>query len=195
MVNLLNIDVVNKLVNLPTKKHAIQFDDVDSQYGLHDYTVSAQFRSIGTSKWSHNFSKVFFNKFEDKKAHSLLLKDEQGQTVQLPINFVWKTPAFSQTIPMATIVDFILQDERGEVMWSFSHLIKIVPTHPMSNYDHPDDSKYYSLSFSDNERGQTNFVIVISESSQLCLIAMAELKLECSFINRWFGTRWPDSKR
>lgn len=56
--NIAYIDLFTKLFNTPYV-HRDKYDDVDSSYGLHDYTVKIELRNSIKSYLNYTFTKIF----------------------------------------------------------------------------------------------------------------------------------------
>eukprot|EP00002_Diphylleia_rotans_P014456 TRINITY_DN2818_c0_g1_i3.p1 TRINITY_DN2818_c0_g1~~TRINITY_DN2818_c0_g1_i3.p1 ORF type:complete len:512 (-),score=99.94 TRINITY_DN2818_c0_g1_i3:222-1757(-) len=136
------------------RPHAVYFDDLDSKFGLHDYTLHIEIRSGTKSVWTMEFSSLFASYqqgFHDKQNRehmyaALVIVDrehddgsfDQGSLTQKRFAFTsklcfpWQTVAFSGSLDRTTTVDICLYDERGMPMILASRSIAL---EAMSEFD------------------------------------------------------------
>ena len=91
-----------------------KFCDIDSQFGLHDWTVLIDLHNSSTSFISESYTKVFTKNVDAKWANFTF--DVSDGHIQFKGNlfYEWKSLIFSEKVNDLAILDLVIQDEFGE---------------------------------------------------------------------------------
>ncbi|XP_071957381.1 F-box only protein 15-like [Antedon mediterranea] len=168
-------------------------DDIDPQYGLHDYTCVVELRNQRAAHWNQQFTFLHTckTKIVDGMAKLVLIREDKAtdhSATSKKLSLPWKTEIFKGIIQNVCIMDVTLHDEFKEVMWTVSSPVVIAETE-----DHKVDFTYdgpeYHITYND-ETGHVMLRLIWIEDRDIFLITKAELNLSCKAINQWFKTKY-----
>ncbi|XP_033117239.1 F-box only protein 15-like [Anneissia japonica] len=168
-------------------------DDIDPQYGLHDYTCIVELRNQRAAQWSQQFRFLHTSKSDlnDGFAKLVLIRDdvmEDHSSTIKKLSLPWKTEIFKGIVQDLCIMDLTLHDEFKETMWTVSSPVAIYESD-----DHKVDFTYdgpaYHIKHSD-DIGHVILRLIWIEDREVFMVTKGELYLSCKAINDWFSTRY-----
>ncbi|XP_011673491.2 F-box only protein 15 [Strongylocentrotus purpuratus] len=168
-------------------------DDVDSEYGLHDYTCIMELRNQRTSFWSQQFLRLHANKQEKvdgfirfSPVRGDVLTDHSYTTKK--IQFPWKTDVFKGIIQDFAVLDCTIFDEFQQLMWCISSPVMISP-----DENAPVTMEYDGEPYVINHSAHKGHVEIrtfwIPDRGQHIMVAV-NIDIAVKTINDWFGTRY-----
>ena len=108
------------------------FDDLDSQFGLHDYEISIELRSFSGTYWSNKWGGVFTKNLDGGFAvFDLISSDVQSPAysvthyLQKEIAFEWTGFILGSAVKDIAVVDVEIIDEFKRVFYSESQIVKL----------------------------------------------------------------------
>jgi len=125
-VNLCLADIARCMLGAqvdPLSQHVPVFDDVDPEYGLHDFHVSVALRSHRRLLWTLDAQKVFWDeqRSDCNQATFALVDPDSREPPPAPFKgapkLSWKTSAFSGLVEDVAMIDITIWDERDEMLW------------------------------------------------------------------------------
>eukprot|EP00826_Nyctotherus_ovalis_P013049 TRINITY_DN13491_c0_g1_i3.p1 TRINITY_DN13491_c0_g1~~TRINITY_DN13491_c0_g1_i3.p1 ORF type:complete len:343 (+),score=91.31 TRINITY_DN13491_c0_g1_i3:2-1030(+) len=169
------------------------FDDIDSKYGLHDYLVSVELRSLKEVVWSVDWQKVDIQGAAKGLAELVLVssnpKDSrysEGYFFRGSIGLAWKSAAFSGKIEDYCYVDLTIKDEFYNPFYAGTLLLHINKQANLS----ATKEEYKIEYFSEDKRVHCimNFEKDNDEAETRLLDAVIYIKKE--MINQHFHTKY-----
>ncbi|XP_063951095.1 F-box only protein 15-like [Lytechinus pictus] len=168
-------------------------DDIDSEYGLHDYTCIMELRNQRNSFWSQQFLRLHANKQEQvdgfirfSPVRADVVTDHSYTTKK--IQFPWKTDVFKGIIKDFAVLDCTIFDEFQQPMWCISSPVVILPDEnaPVTmDYE----GEPYIISHSAH-KGQIEIRMFWIPDREQHIVVAVNIDMSVKTINDWFGTRY-----
>ncbi|XP_069476810.1 F-box only protein 15 isoform X2 [Ambystoma mexicanum] len=173
--------------------HKPILDDIDSQYGLHDYQLHIDMHSGGRTYMCGSFSHLYCKKDYIRngflKFTVISVKNnKQHAPLAGKIGLLWKTDAFDGNVQNCFMMDVTLLDETEKPFWCVSAPVNIQTyTMPDSLYDFL--GEHYVLNYKDLE-GKVHMELVwMKETEEYCIINLV-IYVTTEKVNSWFGTSY-----
>ncbi|XP_069075983.1 F-box only protein 15 isoform X2 [Pleurodeles waltl] len=173
--------------------HKPILDDIDSQYGLHDYQLHIDMHSGGRTFMCGSFSHLHCKK--DYIVNGFLKfvvisvkNNKQHAPLAGKIGLLWKTDAFDGLVQNCFMMDVTLLDETEKPFWCVSAPVNIqTSAMPESLYDFL--GQHFVLNYNDKE-GKVHMELVwMTESAEYCVINLV-IYVSTAKVNNWFGTNY-----
>ncbi|XP_061220650.1 F-box only protein 15 isoform X3 [Neopsephotus bourkii] len=173
--------------------HKPLLDDVDPEYGLHDYSLHLDMHGRSCTYLCGTFKSLFCRKDdiadEYLKLTAVSLKDN---TKHLPLigtpSLSWETDAFKGNVKDCYVMDVTLLDEIGKPFWCFSAPVCMDLSSKASGlYDYM--GPIYTTDYADSE-GKVYVELVWLEETKEYFIVNLVLYLSTKKVNDWFGTNY-----
>ncbi|XP_028825679.1 F-box only protein 15 isoform X2 [Denticeps clupeoides] len=166
------------------------FDDVDSEYGLHGYTVHIVLHSMAKCIMSGHFSKLFCRRehiYDGYVPLRLIDKANTSQhtTLSGKINLEWKAEALNGTIENCTVMNLTVLDEAQKPFWCESSPVSLVLSNqgPVCyNYDGP----AFVIKYKSSEGKVKMDLVWLEEQGQFFLVNFTVF-LSVTKVNKHFG--------
>ncbi|KAM4606586.1 F-box only protein 15 [Polymixia lowei] len=168
------------------------FDDIDPEYGLHDYTLHIVLHNAVTEIMSGHFSRLACRKVQ---IHSGLIqliainKTDLAQHTTLSgnINLPWKCECLEGTVENCCFMSMTLLDEFQHPFWCVSSPVKMVLTKKPISYDY--DGEHFLIRYQDRE-GQVKMELVwMKEQKQFFLVSLV-VSVAVYKVNKHFGREY-----
>ncbi|XP_015272220.1 PREDICTED: F-box only protein 15 [Gekko japonicus] len=168
-------------------------DDIDPEYGLHDYQLHIDMHSKGNTYMCGTFRSLFCRKDYIRNGYLRLTvisykKNSQHLPLVGKLGLSWKTDALDGIVQNCFIMDVTLLDESQKPFWCFSAPVKMVTTSIA-----PDLYKYFGPSYYLNyvdSIGKVHVEMVWMEETLEYYITNLVLYLSTQKINSWFGRNY-----
>ncbi|KAM9024457.1 F-box only protein 15 isoform 3-T3 [Ara ararauna] len=173
--------------------HKPLLDDVDPEYGLHDYSLHLDMHGRSCTYLCGTFKSLFCRKDdiadEYLKLTAVSLKDN---TKHLPLigtpGLSWETDVFKGNVKDCYVMDVTLLDEIGKPFWCFSAPVCMDLSSKASGlYDYM--GHIYTTDYADSE-GKVYVELVWLEETKEYFIVNLVLYLSTKKVNDWFGTNY-----
>mmetsp|Transcript_42386 Transcript_42386/g.75970 ORF Transcript_42386/g.75970 Transcript_42386/m.75970 type:complete len:215 (-) Transcript_42386:366-1010(-) len=198
-------------------RHVVVYDDIDTRYGLHGYTVVFTLRSPGRVKFEQQFHDVFTKGCADDadSTHLPSISTRQGgrgpdvyyrfplldrrhrgysdwtfedrKGKTMLLQIPCKSGAFTSTIPQSTIVDCAVWDEHGEVLWGCSQVVALEAISEGLYYELPEGAVYSGRAQTAG-RARLYFELVQPGEQDALVLYALHLDVAQAWVNEWFGT-------
>lgn len=153
--HLLYIDLLKQMTGLQ-QIYQNKFCDIDSEFGMHDWTVLIDLHNSKTSFVSEAFTKVFTKQVDRQWAHFTLVESEaNARRFNDSISFAgnlfyeWRSLIFSEKVQNLAILDLVVQDEFGEPFFFTCAPVEVVPNQRLFqnelNFNHQDDDSEVTI--------------------------------------------------
>ncbi|XP_078543639.1 F-box only protein 15 [Lissotriton helveticus] len=176
---------------IPVRKPIL--DDIDSQYGLHDYQLHIDIHSGGRTFMCGSFSHLHCKKDDIVNGFLKLTvisvkNNKQHAPLAGKIGLLWKTDAFDGNVQNCFMIDITLLDEIEKPFWCVSAPVNIhTSAMPDCLYDFL--GQHFVLNYSDKE-GKVHMELVwMTESAEYCIINLV-IYVSTAKVNSWFGTNY-----
>lgn len=175
------------------QNHTPTSDDIDSKYGLHDYTCNIELRNQRTSFWNQQFRNLYTKEGDLSTTHARFVlldpeNDYERSSVAKKISFLWKTEVFKGCIPDLCFMDLTLLDERQKPMWCVSSAVNL--TRPeISGVSYAFDGDHSIIEYKD-AKGKVVMRFIWDEGEKHYFMVGLEILLALSHVNLWFGTKY-----
>ncbi|KAK3610014.1 hypothetical protein CHS0354_032361 [Potamilus streckersoni] len=174
--------------------HKIRPDDIDSKYGLHDYSCTIEFRTMRQSIWHYQFRNLYCK--ADKMGPGfaefpIIRRDVPSDHAMLPkkLNFPWKTEAFKGTVENGIWLDVTVMDEKKEIFWHKSSAVKITSQMMQSNLNFEfTNQEIFHITCAD-DKGKIYMEMSQNDQKEFFIIVL-DLMLSLVAVNDWFGTKY-----
>ncbi|XP_022092006.1 F-box only protein 15-like isoform X2 [Acanthaster planci] len=168
-------------------------DDIDPQYGLHDYTCIVELRTQRSVIWGQQFKNVHCSKTQKEERFARLvpirpdvISDHSyaSKKMQLP----WKSDLFKGIVQDFCILDVTMHDEFLKPFWCISCPVTVEKTHDsVVNYNYDGDP--YVITHS-GDKGSVNLYSIWDHSKEQYVITGVILDVSLDAINAWFSTNY-----
>ncbi|XP_069634962.1 F-box only protein 15 isoform X3 [Haliaeetus albicilla] len=176
---------------LPPNKPVL--DDVDPEYGLHDYSLHLDMHGGSCTYLCGTFKSLFCRKGDIANGYLRLtvisLKDNKKH---LPLagtlGLSWETDVFKGNVKDCFVMDVTLLDETGKPFWCFSAPVYIELSSEASGlYDYL--GRTYTTYYADSE-GKVRVELVWLEETKEYFIVSLVLYISTKKVNNWYGTNY-----
>lgn len=213
-VNVPHLAVVSALLPKGQGLHRVVPDDVDSKYGLHGYSARLSLRSAGSLFWNMAARELFAGGRKPQggvraAATSRVFRVTDGDGVveavrdrrlarrlvaeEPPLQFPWRTLAFSGCLPRVTILDFTLWDEHKQPIWSISRFVPVQSAQKLAPDMASDAKERAYVVTTDAPQGSLSISVSYNPekmTSRELRIGQVQFCLTNAFINAKFGTTY-----
>ncbi|NXF10746.1 FBX15 protein, partial [Smithornis capensis] len=168
-------------------------DDIDPEYGLHDYSLHLDMHGRSCTYLCGTFKNLFCRKDDIANGYLKLtvvsLKDNRKH---LPLTgtlgLSWQTDVFTGNIKNCYMMDLTLLDETGKPFWCFSAPVYMELTFKTSSlYDYM--GCIYTTDYADSE-GKVCVKLVWLEETKEYVIVSLVLYISTKKVNNWYGTNY-----
>ncbi|XP_038069921.1 F-box only protein 15-like isoform X2 [Patiria miniata] len=173
--------------------HKPKPDDIDPQYGLHDYTCVVELRNQRSVLWGQQFKNVHCVKQQKEEGFARLtpvqpdvISDHSyaSKKLQLP----WKSDLFKGIVQDFCILDVTIHDEFLKPFWCLSCPVKVAKAvDSIVNYSY--DGEAYVISHS-GEKGSVKINLIWDHSKEQYAVTGVFLDISLEAINAWFSTNY-----
>ncbi|XP_005041832.1 PREDICTED: F-box only protein 15 isoform X2 [Ficedula albicollis] len=168
-------------------------DDIDSEYGLHDYTLHLDLHGRNCMYLCGSFKYLFCKKRDIENGYlRLRVVNLQDNRKHLPIigtlGICWETDVFKGNIKDCFVMDLTLLDETGKPFWCFSAPVRMeLSTESSGLYDYM--GHIYTADYSDAE-GKVCIEFVWLEETKEYIVVSLVLYVSTKKVNSWYGTNY-----
>ncbi|NXU16671.1 FBX15 protein, partial [Pardalotus punctatus] len=168
-------------------------DDVDPEYGLHDYNLHLDLHGRSSMYLCGTFKGLFCRKGDIENGYLRLtvvsLKDNRKH---LPIigtfGICWETDVFKGIVKDCFMMDLTLLDEAGKPFWCFSAPVYMKLTSKASDlYDYR--GHIYTADYADSEGKVCVEFIWLEETKEYIIVGLV-LYISTEKVNSWYGTNY-----
>ncbi|NXL64211.1 FBX15 protein, partial [Chordeiles acutipennis] len=173
--------------------HKPVLDDVDPEYGLHDYSLHLDMHSGSCTYLCATFKSLFCRSGDIAdgflRLTAVSLKDD---TKHLPLigtlGLSWETDVFKGNIKDCYVMDVTLLDETGKPFWCFSAPVYMELSSRASNlFDYM--GHIYTTEYEDSE-GKVCVELVWLEETKEYFVVSLVLYISTKKVNNWYGTNY-----
>ncbi|XP_026698397.1 F-box only protein 15 isoform X1 [Athene cunicularia] len=168
-------------------------DDVDPEYGLHDYILHVDMHGRSCTYLCGTFRSLFCRKGDIANGYLRLpvvsLKDHRKH-MPLPgtLGLSWETDVFKGKVKDCYMMDVTLLDETGKPFWCFSAPVHMEPSAKASClYDYM--GPIYTIDYADAE-GKVSVELIWLEETKEYIIVNLVLYISTKKVNDWYGTNY-----
>ncbi|NXA11379.1 FBX15 protein, partial [Sapayoa aenigma] len=168
-------------------------DDIDPEYGLHDYRLHLDMHGRSCTYLCGTFKNLFCRKGDIANGYLRLtvvsLKDNRKH---LPLSgtlgLSWETDVFKGNIKDCYVMNLTLLDETGKPFWCFSAPVYLELSSKTSGlYDYM--GHIYTTDYADSE-GKVCVKLVWLEETKEYIIVNLVLYVSTKKVNNWYGTNY-----
>nr|XP_047935199.1 F-box only protein 15 isoform X2 [Anser cygnoides] len=176
---------------LPPNKPIL--DDVDPEYGLHDYDLHLDMHSGSCTYLCGTFKSLFCRKGDIENGYLRLtvvsLKDNAKHVPLIgTVGLSWETDAFKGNVKDCYVMDVTLLDETRKPFWCFSAPVCMeLSSKASSLYDYM--GCVYTTDYADSE-GKVCVELVWLEETKEYFIVSLVLYVSTEKVNNWYGTNY-----
>jgi hypothetical protein len=213
MVSLAHAEVLHAFLVDIHPPHRVILDDVDSEYGLHDYTCSVSIRHAGRVYWSQSYQHIHYTKTGDSYSaygpsvaasatqavfvvkENTLARDgyNAGHPFSYTPSFPWSAAHFSGKLEDICVVDFTIWDEHSQPVWALSRAVVCERLRPIANdYGHEvmGDEELFRVVVAQPETGCLALELLVVPARQTSTVLSVDFRLDLAFIDTKFGTQY-----
>ncbi|NWI86184.1 FBX15 protein, partial [Pitta sordida] len=168
-------------------------DDIDPEYGLHDYSLHVSMHGRSCTYLCGTFRKLFCRKGDIANGYLRLtvvsLKDNRKHLPLIgTLGLSWETDAFKGNIKDCYVMTLTLLDETGKPFWCFSAPVCMELFSKTSGlYDYM--GHIYTTYYADSE-GKVCVKLVWLEETKEFVIVNLVLYISTKKVNDWYGTNY-----
>ncbi|KAM7123239.1 F-box only protein 15 isoform 2-T2 [Ciconia maguari] len=176
---------------LPPNKPVL--DDVDPEYGLHDYNLHLDMHGGSCTYLCGTFKSLFCRKGDIENGYlRLTVVSLKDNTKHLPligtVGLSWETDVFKGNVKDCYVMDVTLLDETGKPFWCFSAPVYMELSPKASSlYDYM--GHIYTTDYADSE-GKVCVELVWLEETKEYFIVNLVLYISTKKVNNWYGTNY-----
>ncbi|NXG11570.1 FBX15 protein, partial [Sakesphorus luctuosus] len=168
-------------------------DDIDPEYGLHDYSLHLDMHSRSCTYLCESFKNLFCRKGDIANGYLRLtvvsLKDNRKH---LPLTgtlgLSWETDVFKGNVKDCCVMDLTLLEEFGKPFWCFSAPVYMELSSKTSGlYDYVGHT--CTTDYTDSE-GKVCVELVWLEETKEYIIVSLVLYVSIEKVNNWYGTNY-----
>ncbi|XP_066417216.1 F-box only protein 15 isoform X1 [Molothrus aeneus] len=168
-------------------------DDIDSEYGLHDYRLHLDLHGRNCMYLCGSFKCLFCRKRDIENGYvRLVVVNLKDNRKHLPIigtlGICWETDVFKGNVKDCFVMDLTLLDETGMPFWCFSAPVHMeLSTKSSGLYDYM--GHIYTADYADSE-GKVCVEFVWLEETKEYIIVSLVLYVSTKKVNSWYGTNY-----
>ncbi|XP_027534024.1 F-box only protein 15 isoform X4 [Neopelma chrysocephalum] len=168
-------------------------DDIDPEYGLHDYRLHLEMHGRSCTYLRGTFRNVFCRKGDIANGYLRLtvvsLKDNRKHLPLIgTLGLSWETDVFKGNVKDCYMMNLTLFDEIGEPFWCFSAPVCMELSSKTSGlYDYM--GHIYTTNYADSE-GKVCVKLVWLEETRQYIIVSLVLYVSTEKVNKWYGTNY-----
>ncbi|XP_068253136.1 F-box only protein 15 isoform X2 [Nyctibius grandis] len=176
---------------LPPNKPVL--DDVDPEYGLHDYSLHLDMHGGSCTYLCGTFKNLFCRKGDIANGYfRLTVVSLKDNTKHLPligtVGLSWETDVFKGNVKDCYVMDVTLLDETEKLFWCFSAPVYMkLSSEASSLYDYM--GHIYTTDYADSE-GKVCVELVWLEKNKEYIIVNLVLYISTKKVNNWYGTNY-----
>ncbi|NXE21493.1 FBX15 protein, partial [Ardeotis kori] len=176
---------------LPPNKPVL--DDIDPEYGLHDYSLHLDMHGRSCTYLCGTFKSLFCRKGDIADGYlRLTVVSLKDNTKHLPLSgtlgLSWETDVFKGNVKDCYMMDVTLLDENGKPFWCFSAPVYMeLSSKASSLYDYM--GHIYTTHYADSE-GKVCVELVWLEGTKEYFIVNLVLYISIQKVNNWYGTNY-----
>ncbi|XP_025968691.2 F-box only protein 15 isoform X2 [Dromaius novaehollandiae] len=168
-------------------------DDVDPEYGLHDYNLHLDMHSGSHTCMCGTFKNLFCRKGDIQNGYlRLMVVSVTDNAKHLPIigtvGLYWKTDVFKGNVKDCYLMDVTVLDETRKPFWCFSAPVYMQLSCKTSGlYDYM--GHIYTTEYADSE-GKVSVDLVWLEETKEYYVVNLVLYISTKKVNSWYGTNY-----
>ncbi|NXG57311.1 FBX15 protein, partial [Hemiprocne comata] len=168
-------------------------DDIDPEYGLHDYSLHLDMHSGNCTYLCGTFKSLFCRKGDIANGYLRLtvvsLKDSMKHSPLIgTVGLSWETDGFKGNVKDCYMMDVTLLEETGKPFWCFSAPVNMeLSSKASSLYDYT--GQIYTTDYADSE-GKVCIELEWLEETEEYFIVSLVLYISTKKVNNWFGTSY-----
>ncbi|NXY21850.1 FBX15 protein, partial [Atrichornis clamosus] len=168
-------------------------DDIDPEYGLHDYCLHLDLHGRSCMYVCGTFRGLFCRKGDIEHGYLRLtvvsLKDNRKHLPVIgTLGISWETVVFKGNVKDCFVMDLTLLDETGKPFWCFSAPVNMELSSKASGlYDYM--GHIYTTDYADPE-GKVCVEFVWLEETKEYIIVSLVLYVSTKKVNSWYGTNY-----
>nr|XP_038030862.1 F-box only protein 15 isoform X2 [Anas platyrhynchos] len=176
---------------LPSNKPIL--DDIDPEYGLHDYDLHLDMHSGSCTYLCGTFKSLFCRKGDIENGYlRLTVVSLKDNTKHVPligtVGLCWETDAFKGNVKDCYVMDVTLLDETRKPFWCFSAPVCMeLSSKASSLYDYM--GCVYTTDYADAE-GKVCVELVWLEETKEYFIVSLVIYVSTEKVNNWYGTNY-----
>ncbi|XP_027739704.1 F-box only protein 15 isoform X3 [Empidonax traillii] len=169
------------------------FDDIDPEYGLHDYSLHLEMHGRSCTYLRGTFRNLFCRKGDIANGYLRLtvvsLKDNRKHLPLIgTLGLSWETDVFKGNVKDCYMMNLTLLDEIGEPFWCFSAPVHMELSSRTSGlYDYM--GHIYTTNYADSE-GKVCIKLIWLEETKEYIIVNLVLYVSTKKVNNWYGTNY-----
>nr|XP_025968690.1 F-box only protein 15 isoform X1 [Dromaius novaehollandiae] len=173
--------------------HKPTLDDVDPEYGLHDYNLHLDMHSGSHTCMCGTFKNLFCRKGDIQNGYlRLMVVSVTDNAKHLPIigtvGLYWKTDVFKGNVKDCYLMDVTVLDETRKPFWCFSAPVYMQLSCKTSGlYDYM--GHIYTTEYADSE-GKVSVDLVWLEETKEYYVVNLVLYISTKKVNSWYGTNY-----
>ncbi|XP_041376319.1 F-box only protein 15-like [Gigantopelta aegis] len=180
----------NNIYEMPP--HKVISDDIDPCYGLHHFSVTVELRNMRQPLWNQQFKTVDCKREGIRGDYASFILIRKHFTIDHVIitknlNLPWKTELFKGILKNVAWLDIVMLDERNEVFWAVSSLIKADLQKQSKTFDFDYNGEQNLEVHLSEDKGQVFMELNQMDDGRLFVTSL-ELKVKFSAIDEWFGS-------
>ncbi|XP_040520001.1 F-box only protein 15 isoform X4 [Gallus gallus] len=176
---------------LPTNKPVL--DDVDPEYGLHDYDLHLDMHSGKHTYMCGTFKNLFCRKGDIENGYlKLTVVNLKDNAKHIPlvgtVGLSWETTAFKGIVKDCYMMDVTVLDETHKPFWCFSAPVCMKLSSQVSNlYDYM--GHIYTTDYADSEGKVCAELVWLEETKEYFIVSLV-LYISTEKVNNWYGTNY-----
>ncbi|XP_065608242.1 F-box only protein 15 [Cyrtonyx montezumae] len=176
---------------LPPNKPVL--DDVDPEYGLHDYNLHLDMHSGKHMSMCGTFKNLFCRKGDIENGYlKLTVVNLKDNTKHIPlvgtVGLSWETAAFKGIVKNCYMMDVTVLDETQKPFWCFSAPVCMELSSKVSSlYDYT--GHIYATDYADSEGKICAELLWLDETKEYFIISLV-LYISTKKVNNWYGTNY-----
>ncbi|NXM70515.1 FBX15 protein, partial [Serilophus lunatus] len=168
-------------------------DDIDPEYGLHDYSLHLDMHGRSCNYLCETFKNLFCRKGDIANGYlKLTVISLKNNRKHLPLTgtlgLSWETDVFKGNIKDCYVMNLTLLDETGKPFWCFSAPVYMELSSKASGlYDYM--GHIYTTDYADSE-GKVCVKLIWLEETHEYVIVNLVLYVSTKKVNNWYGTNY-----
>ncbi|XP_042725528.1 F-box only protein 15 [Lagopus leucura] len=168
-------------------------DDIDPEYGLHDYDLHLDMHGGKHTYMCGTFKSLFCRKGDIENGYLKLtvvsLKDNAKHIPLIgTVGLSWETTAFKGIVKDCYMMDVTVLDETQKPFWCFSAPVCMELSSKVSNlYDYM--GHIYTTIYADSEGKVCAELVWLEETKEYFIVSLV-LYISTEKVNNWYGTKY-----